>query len=95
MASWNIFGASGVMIELSTFLLDQYIRVFTPLDSSDHLSISARVLQGAIWSQLLFKLYIIHLLPGVIKQSLVTDYADDHTLAITIPYLYCSSSSQC
>ena len=69
---------------LKSYLSDRYIRVVTPLDSSDHHSISAGVPQGAIWSPLLFNLYI-RLLPRIPKHSLVIGYADDHTLAIIIP----------
>jgi len=40
--------------------------------------------QGAIWSPLLFNLYI-HLLPTVVKHCLIVGYADDHTLLKIIP----------
>jgi len=33
----------------------------------------------------MFNLYI-RLLPGIPQHSLIIDYADDHTLAITIPH---------
>ena len=41
--------------------------------------VTAGVPQGAIWSPTLFNLYI-HLLPTVVKHSLIIGYADDHTL---------------
>ena len=66
-------------------LSDRYIKVVTSLDTSDLYRISAGVSQGAIWSPLLFNLYI-HLLPSIVKPSLVVGYADDHTLLITIPH---------
>ena len=67
-----------------SYLSDRYIRVVTSSDSSDLCRTSAGVLQGAIWSPLLFNLYV-RLLPSVIKHSLVVGYADDHTLLMTIP----------
>ena len=82
---WSIGCRDKVFYLLKSYLSDRYIRVVTPLDSSDHHSISAGVPQGAIWSPLLFNLYI-RLLPRIPKDNLVIDgYADDHTLAIIIP----------
>ena len=40
---------------------------------------TAGVPQGAIWSPLLFNLYI-RLLPSVVQFSSIIGYADDHTL---------------
>jgi len=78
-------GCRGRMFRLfQSYLSDRYIRVVTSSDSSDLYRISAGVPQGAIWSPLLFNLYI-RLLPSVIKHSLVVGYADDHTLLTTIP----------
>jgi len=78
---WSIGCRDKVFCQLKSYLSDRYITVVTPLDSSD---ISAGVPQGAIWSPLLFNLYIC-LLPRIPKHSLVIGYADDHTLAIIIP----------
>ena len=82
---WSI-GCHGKVFHLfKSYLSDRYIRVVTPIDSSDHHSISAGLPQGAIWSSLLLNLYI-RLLPGIPKHCLVIGYADDHTLVITIPH---------
>ena len=70
---------------LQSYLPNRYIKVVTSLDTSDIYPISTGDLQDAIWSPLLFNLYI-HLLPSVVKYSLVVGYADDHTLLITIPH---------
>ena len=79
---WSI-GCCGIVFHL--FLLsNQYVRVIIPFDSSDLHPVSAGVPQGAIWSPLLFNLYI-HLLPSVPRHCLVVGYADDHTLLTTIP----------
>ena len=78
-------GCRGRMFRLfQSYLSDRYIRVVTSSDSSDLCRISAGVPQGAIWSPLLFNLYV-RLLPSVIKHSLVLGYADYHTLLMTIP----------
>jgi len=81
---WSIGCRDKVFYLLKSYLSDRYIRVVTPLDSSDHHSISADVPQGAIWSPLLFNLYIC-LLPRIPKDNLVIGYANDHTLAVIIP----------
>ena len=70
---------------LQSYLPNRYIKVVTSLDTSDIYPISTGDLQDAIWLPLLFNLYI-HLLPSVVKHSLVVGYADDHTLLITIPH---------
>ena len=73
-------GCCGQMYRLfQSYFSDRYIRVVTSFDSSDLYRISMGILQGAIWSPLLFNLYI-RLLPSVVKHSLVVGYADDHTL---------------
>ena len=48
------------------------------------LTVSAGVPQDAVWSPLLFNLYI-HFLPSVVQFSSVIGYADDHTLLKIIP----------
>ena len=68
-----------------SYLTNRYIKVVTPFDSSDLHPVSAGVPQGAIWSPLLFNLYI-RLLPSVPRHCLVVGYADDHTLLTTIPH---------
>ena len=68
-----------------SYLSNRYIKVVTPFDSSDLHPVSAGVPQGAIWSPLLFNLYI-RLLPSVPRHCLVVGYADDHTLLTTIPH---------
>ena len=69
MTKWSVF---------------RYIKVVTSADSSELYSVSAGVPQGAIWSPLLFNLYI-RLLPTVVKHSQIVGYADDHTLLKVIP----------
>ena len=54
------------------------------MESSDLHPVTAGVPQGAIWSPLLFNLYI-HLVPTVAKHCLIVGYADDHTLLKIIP----------
>jgi len=79
-------GCRGRMFRLfQSYLSNRFIRVVTPSDSSNLYPISAGVPQGAIWSPLLFNLYI-RLLPTVVKHSLVIGYADDHTLLMTVPH---------
>ena len=78
-------GFRGQMFRLfQSYLSNSYIRVVTSFDSSDLYRFSAGIPQGAIWSPLLFNLYI-RLLPSVIKHSLVVGYADNHILLMTIP----------
>ena len=78
-------GCRGQMYRLfQSYFSDRYIRVVTSCDSSDLYRISMGIPQGAIWSLLLFNLYI-RLLPSVVKHSLVVGYADDYTLLMTIP----------
>ena len=45
MASWNISGVLAAMVEYSINLSDRYIRVVTPIDSSDLHPVSAGVPQ--------------------------------------------------
>ena len=74
---WSI-GCHGRVFHLFKSLSDQYIRVVTPLDSSDLHPVSAGVPQGPVWSPLLFNLYI-RLLPSIPKYCVVVGYADlDH-----------------
>ena len=81
---WSI-GCRGRVFRLfESYLSDRYIRVVTPLDSSDLYPVSAGVPQGAIWSPSLFNLYV-RLLPSVPKHCSVVGYADDHTLLTIIP----------
>ena len=81
---WSI-GCRGRVFRLfESYLSDRYIRVVTPLDLSDLYPVSAGVPQGAIWSPLLFNLYV-RLLPSVPKHCSVVGYADDHTLLTIIP----------
>ena len=68
-----------------SYLSNRYIKVVTPFDSSDLHPVSAGVPQSAIWSPLLFNLYI-RLLFSVPRHCLVVGYADDHTLLTTIPH---------
>ena len=78
-------GFSDKVIRLfESYLSNRFIRVVTPLESSDLHPITAGVPQGAIWFPLLFNLYI-HLLPTVVKHCLIMGYADDHTLLKIIP----------
>ena len=58
--------------------------VATAERQSSTLPVSAGVLQGAIWSPLLFNLYT-HFLPSVVQFSSVIGYADDHTPLKIIP----------
>ena len=67
-----------------SYLSNRFIRVVTPLESSDLHPVTAGVPQGAIWSPLLFNLYI-HLLPTVVEHCMIVGYADDHTLLKIIP----------
>ena len=67
-----------------SYISNRFIRVVTPLESSDFYPVTAGVPQGAIWSLPLFNLYI-HQVPTVVKHSLVVGYADDHTLLKIIP----------
>jgi len=79
-------GCCGRMLRFfQSYLSNRFIRVVTPSDSSSLYPISAGVPQGAIWSPLLFNLYI-RLLPTVVKHSLVVGYVDDHTLLMTVPH---------
>jgi len=81
---WSI-GFRGTVFRLfESYLSDRYIKVVTSVDASDLRSISAGVPQGAIWSPLLFNLYI-RLFPTVVKHCLLIGYADDHTLLKIIP----------
>ena len=58
--------------------------VATAEGQSSILTVSAGVPQGAIWSPLLFNLYI-QFLPSVVRFSSVIGYANDHTLLKIIP----------
>ena len=58
--------------------------VATADGQSSTLTVSAGVPQGAVWSPLLFNLYI-RFLPSVVQFSSVIGYADDHTLLKIIP----------
>ena len=79
---WSI-GCRGREFHLfKSYLSDQNIRVVTPLDSS---AVSAGVPRGAVWSPLLFNLYI-RLLLSIPKYCLVVGSVDDHTLLTTIPH---------
>ena len=73
-----------------SYLLNCFIRVVTPLESSDLYPITVGVPQGAIWPPTLFNLYIC-LLPTVVKHSLIVGYTGDHTLLkiILIMLLLC------
>ena len=81
---WSIGCRSRIFHLFKSYLSDRYIKVVTALDSSDFYPVSAGIPQGAIWSPLLFNLYV-HLLPSVPKYCLVVGYVDDHTLLTTIP----------
>jgi len=61
------------------------------LESSDLHPVTAGVPQGAIWSPLLFNLYI-RLVPTVAKHCLIVGYADDHTLLKIIPDRFTAAS---
>ena len=76
---WSIGFRDKTFRLFESYLSNRYIRVVTPLDSSDFCPVTAGVPQGAIWSPPLFNLYI-HQLPTVVKHSLIVGYADDHSL---------------
>jgi len=73
MVLWNI-GCHGRVFRFSSFY---QIDISELLPHWTHLIFTSGVLQDAISSLLLFNLYI-HLLPSIVKHSLVV--ADDHTL---------------
>ena len=81
---WSIGFCDKVFQLFESYLSNRFIRVVTPLESSDLYPVTAGVPQGAIWSPTLFNLYI-RLLPTVVKHSLIVGYADDHTLLKIIP----------
>ena len=81
---WSIGFRDKVFQIFESYLSNRFIRVVTPLESSDLYPVTAGVPQGAIWSPTLFNLYI-HLLPTLVKHSLIVGYADDHTLLKIIP----------
>ena len=76
---------SGLAYELFTsYLSDHFLYVATIEEQSSVLAVLAGVLQGAIWSPLLFNIYI-RFLPSVVNFTSVMGYADDHTLLKVIP----------
>ena len=80
---WSV-GFRGKAFKLfESYLSNCYIRVVTPLDSSDLHPVIAGASQGAIWSPPLFNLYI-RKLSTVMKHSLIVGYTDDHSLLKTI-----------
>ena len=81
---WSIGLRDKVFQLFESYLSNRFIRIVTPLESSDLYPVTAGVPQGAIWSPTLFNLYI-RLLPTVVKHSLIVGYADDHTLLKIIP----------
>ena len=81
---WSV-GFRGKAFQLfESYLSNRYIRVVTPLDSSDLHSVTTGVPQEAIWSPPLFNLYI-RKLPTVMERSLIVGYVDDHSLLKIIP----------
>ena len=66
------------------YVLNRFIHVITPLESSDLYPNTAGIPQGAIWFPTLFNLYI-RLLPIVVKHSLIVGYTDNYTLLKIIP----------
>ena len=82
---WPTYGALDFeRVYFIISLSDRYIKVVTSVDSYELYSISAVAPQGAIWSLLLFNLYI-QLFPTVVKHCSIIGYADDHTLLKIIP----------
>ena len=74
---WNIGFRDMVFRLLESYLcIKSFIHVVTPLESSDLYPITAGIPQGAIWFPTLFNLYI-HLLPTVVKLSLIVGYTDN------------------
>ena len=77
-------GVGGLAYQLFTsYLSERAMYVATADGQSSMLTVSAGVPQGAVWSPLLFNLYI-RFLPSVVQFSVI-GYADDHTLLKIIP----------
>ena len=81
---WSIGFRDRTFKLFESYLSTRYIRVVTPMDSSDLRPVTAGVPQGAIWSPPLFNLYVRQL-PSVVRHSLIVGYADDHSLLKIIP----------
>ena len=78
-------GISGLAYELFTsYLSDRFLYVAIREGQSFVLGVSAGVPQVAIWSPLLFNIYI-RFLPSVANFTSVMGYIDDHTLLKIIP----------
>ena len=64
---------------MQSYLSDRALFVVANGDSSSHMSIKSGVPQGAIWSPLLFDLFIRNV-PQRVREALCLFYADDLTL---------------
>jgi len=81
---WSTRFGGDIFHLFELYLSDRYIKVVTSVDASELHSISTEVPRGAIWSLLLFNLYI-QLFPTVVKHCLLIGYADENTLLKIIP----------
>ena len=73
-------GVGGLAYQLFTSYLSEHAMYVATADGkSSMLTVSAGVPQGAVWSPLLFNLYI-RFLPSVVQFSSVIKYTNDHTL---------------
>ncbi|CAM9365878.1 unnamed protein product, partial [Heterosigma akashiwo] len=76
---WAVGVRSKAFKLMQSYLLDRALFVVANGDSSSHMSIKSGVPQGAIWSPLLFDLFIRNV-PQRVREALCLFYADDLTL---------------
>jgi len=76
---WAVGVRSKAFKLMQSYLSDRALFVVANGDSSSHMSIKSGVPQGAIWSPLLFDLFIRNV-PQRVREALCLFYADDLTL---------------
>ena len=69
---------------MESYLCNRYLFVVPNGQDSSLYLITAGVLQGGVWSPVLFNLYVRHL-PSQLKSCLLVSYVDDSTLLKVIP----------
>ena len=85
MACYSILAVRGKAFTLfQSYLFNRYLYVVANAKESSHYPIHACIPQGAIWSPILFNLYVRQL-PLQVHYCHIVSYADDSTLLKVIP----------